>query len=85
MSASTAIVAAVLLPLGVAPLIALLGRRANLREAATLLAGLGTFIAVCTLVPKVAAGARPAVHLVEVFPGLSLVFEIGRASCRERV
>ena len=43
MSASTAIVAAVLLPLGVAPLIALLGRRPNLREMATLLAGLGTF------------------------------------------
>ena len=76
MSASTAIVAAVLLPLGAAPVIALLGRRPNLREAATLLAGLGTFASVCTLVPKVAAGARPSVHLVEVFPGLSLAFEV---------
>ena len=72
MSASAAIIAAVLLPLGVAPLIALLGRRPNLRETATLLAGLGTFAAVCTLVPKVAAGARPMVHLVEVFPGAAL-------------
>ena len=76
MSASTAIVVAVLLPLGVAPLIALLGRRPNVRETATLLAALGTFASVCTLVPKVAAGARPAVHLVEVFPGLSLAFEV---------
>ena len=76
MSASTAIVTAVLLPLGVAPLIALLGRRPNLREAATLLAALGTFATVCTLVPKVTAGARPVVHLVEVFPGLPLVFEV---------
>ena len=32
MSATTAIAVAVLLPLGVAPLIALLGRRPNLRE-----------------------------------------------------
>ncbi|MDE2704678.1 MAG: proton-conducting transporter membrane subunit, partial [Gemmatimonadota bacterium] len=76
MSASTAIVAAVLLPLGVAPLIALLGRRPNLSETATLLAALGTFAAVCTLVPKVAAGERPSVHLVEIFPGLPLVFEV---------
>ena len=76
MSASAAIVVAVLLPLGAAPLVALLGRRPNLREAATLLAGLGTFAAVCTLVPKVAAGARPMVHLVEVFPDVPLVFEV---------
>ena len=76
MNAPTAIAAAVLLPLAGAPLIALLGRRPNLREAATLLAALGTFAAVCTLVPKVAAGARPAVQLIEVFPGLSLVFVV---------
>ncbi len=76
MSGPTAMVAAMLLPLGAAPLIALLGRRPNLREAATLLAALGTFAAVCTLVPKVVAGARPAAHLVEVFPGLSLAFEV---------
>ncbi len=76
MSAATAIVAAVLLPLGVAPLIALLGHRPNLREAATLLAGLGTFAAVCTVVAKVAAGDRPVVHLVEVFPGVPLAFAV---------
>ena len=69
-------VAAVLLPLGVAPLIALVGRRPNWRETATLLAALGTFAAVCTLASQVAAGARPVLQLVEVFPGLALAFAV---------
>lgn len=73
---SAAIVAALLLPLGAALAIALLGRRPNLREAATLLAGLGTFAAVCTLVPNIAAGERPAIQLIEVLPGLSLAFAV---------
>ena len=52
MSASTAIAVAVLLPLAAAPLIALLGRRPNVRETATLIAALGTFASVCTLCQK---------------------------------
>ena len=76
MNAYTAMVAVVLLPLAATPLIALLGGRPNLREAATLLAAGGTFAIVCTLVPKVAAGDRPAVQLVEVLPGLPLAFKV---------
>jgi multicomponent Na+:H+ antiporter subunit D len=76
MSGATAIVVALLLPLCGAPIIALLGRRPNLRETATVITALATFAVVCTLAPKVAAGAQPAVHLIEVFPGLALVFQV---------
>jgi multicomponent Na+:H+ antiporter subunit D len=76
MSGATAIVAAVLLPLFAAPIIALLSQRPNLRETATIATALATFATVCTLVPEVMAGARPSVYLIEVFPGLALVFQV---------
>ena len=76
MSPTTAIIAACLLPLCGAPLIALLGRRENLRDAVTVLIAVATFVTVCTLAPAVTAGARPSVHLIEIFPDLALVFQV---------
>ena len=76
MSPTTAIIAACLLPLCGAPLIALLGRRENLRDAVTVLIAVATFATVCTLVPAVTTGARPSVHLIEIFPNLALVFQV---------
>ena len=68
--------AAVLLPLFGAPLVALLGKRPNLREAATLLTGSGLFALVAALFPKVMAGARPQVQLLEIGPGLDLFLQV---------
>ena len=76
MSPIAAILAAVALPLLAAPAIALLGSRPNLREAATLSCAALTFLAVAALAPAVAGGARPALDLVEVLPGLALGFEV---------
>tara|TARA_Y100000588_G_scaffold100316_1_gene109033 strand:- start:256 stop:1707 length:1452 start_codon:yes stop_codon:yes gene_type:complete len=68
--------AAVLLPLFGAPLVALLGKHPNLREAATLLTGSGLFALVAALFPKVIAGARPQVQLLEIVPGLDLFLQV---------
>ena len=76
MTPSTAIITAILLPLAGSPIIALLGRRPNLRELATLSTGVATFVIVVSLVPPVLAGFRPSVELIEVLPGLSLGFKI---------
>ncbi|MDX1393013.1 MAG: monovalent cation/H+ antiporter subunit D family protein [Gemmatimonadota bacterium] len=64
------------LPLGGALAISLLGRRPNVREAATLLTGVALFSLVVSLVPHVRAGERPSVSLVEMFPGLSIEFTL---------
>ncbi len=76
MSASTAIITAILLPLAGSPVIALLGRRPNLRELATLVTGVATFVMVVSLVPQVLAGFRPGVELIQVLPGLAIGFKI---------
>ena len=76
MSLPAAVLAAVALPVLAAPAIALLRSRPNLRETATLISGAFTFLAVAALAPAVAAGARPAVELVEILPGLALGFEV---------
>jgi len=75
-SASSMVMAAVFLPLLMSPLIALAGKRPNLREAITLITGLGTFALVCSIVPHVLDGGRPAAHLIQVMPGLALAFEV---------
>jgi len=67
---------AVLTPLVGAGLIALIGDRPNLREAATLTAGVILFWLVGNLYPLVAAGQTPEVTLVEMLPGLSINFRI---------
>ena len=63
---------ALAIPLAGALLVAALGRWPNLREAATLLAGVGLFGFVASLLPGVMAGGRPEDHLVELFPNLPL-------------
>jgi multicomponent Na+:H+ antiporter subunit D len=67
---------AVLLPLAGAPLVALLDKRPNLREAATLITGIGLLAVVISLVPEVLAGARPQIHLLEILPGLNLSLHV---------
>ena len=68
--------AALALPLGGAVLILLFGRYPNLREGATLATGAALFATVVSLSGPVIAGARPALELMEVFPGLSISFEL---------
>ena len=67
---------AVLLPVMAAPLIALTGRRPNLREAVTMVTGLTTFLLVLSLLPLVQGGARPGFELTTVLPGLVLALEV---------
>ncbi|MCX5497608.1 proton-conducting transporter membrane subunit [Kaistia dalseonensis] len=56
--------------------ILLLGRRPNLREAATLSGAILLFITVAQLLVDVLAGARPELHLASVAPGLTLALRI---------
>jgi multicomponent Na+:H+ antiporter subunit D len=57
-------------------LIGLTGSRPNLREGVTLITATALFLTVLSLVDSVLAGARPAVGLLEVIPGLPLALEI---------
>jgi len=75
-SPATAILTAVLLPLGVTLLVLVTGRWPNLREAVSLVGAVITLVVVATLVPVVEAGGRPALDLIEVFPGLALGFQV---------
>ncbi len=74
MTAGTAILLALLLPVAAGALVALAGSRPNLRDGLSLAAGAATFAAVLTLVPVVGAGQVPEVVLLEVMPGLDLAF-----------
>ncbi len=74
MTAETAILLALLLPVAAGALVALSGSRPNLRDALSLAAGAATFAVVLTLVPVVGAGQVPEVVLLEVVPGLDLAF-----------
>jgi len=76
MSAQTALVLALLLPLTAVGLTLLFGRRPNVREASTLLHGAALFAVVLSLLPEVLAGQRPSLRLLEVFPGVNLAFEL---------
>jgi multicomponent Na+:H+ antiporter subunit D len=76
MAPESAIVAALAVPLTGAVLIALAGRRPNLRDAITLLTAAVMFACVASLAPVVLDGARPSVSLLEVMPGLALAFEV---------
>lgn len=57
-------------------IVAALGSRPNLRDGASVLASFATFAAVLYLLNAVIGGARPAVTLLEVMPGLTLGFAI---------
>jgi multicomponent Na+:H+ antiporter subunit D len=77
MNAQTLIIAALSLPLLGAVGIALAGRvSANLREATTLTTAGALAYAVWSLIPEIMGGGRPAFSLVEVFPGVSIAFQI---------
>ncbi len=76
MSAASTILLSILIPLVGAVLIALCGRRPNLREAVTLLTSGLMFLAVLSLMPDVMAGGRPEAVLIEMLPGLPIRFEV---------
>ncbi len=77
MNAAQAVGLAVLLPALGAALVVLLGKRPNLREAATLATGGGLFALVAGVVlPAVRAAEPTRLELLEVFPGLALAFEV---------
>jgi multicomponent Na+:H+ antiporter subunit D len=68
--------AALALPAAGALLIALAGRRPNLREAVTLTTAGALFLCVALLVAPVLAGERPEISLLEILPGLALVLAL---------
>lgn len=76
MTADQWILAAVLVPMAGAALIALLGRAPNLREGVTLITAVVLLLCVSSLLPDILDGARPAITLFEVLPGLSVAFEV---------
>nr|WP_275298122.1 proton-conducting transporter membrane subunit [Halomonas campisalis] len=57
-------------------LIALTGRRPNLRDGLMVATAVALFITVLQLLPAVLAGERPAVTLFELLPGLNMAFEV---------
>ena len=76
MSGAALILTAVALPLAGALLIALVGRRPNLREAVTLGTAALLFLTVLAILPQVLAGGRPEIMLLTVLPGLELAFRV---------
>jgi multicomponent Na+:H+ antiporter subunit D len=76
MAPEAAILVALAIPFGGAALVALTGRRPGLRDGITLATASAMFAAVVSLLPSVLEGARPAVSLVEVIPGLALAFAV---------
>mgnify|MGYP003700600325 CR=1 FL=1 len=76
MNPSFLLAATLLLPLIGTLFIALTGSRQNLREAVTLVTAGLLAVIVYSLLQDVLAGARPAVTLVEVIPGLPMRLEI---------
>ena len=67
---------AVLLPMLGALLVALTGRRPNLREAMTLLTGAALFALVGVILGRFRAGESLALTVVQLMPGLSLSFDV---------
>lgn len=76
MSGELQLLWAVLIPLAGAIGIALAGRWPNLRETVTLVTALALALTVWSLLPGVLAGARPALLLAELMPGLELKFAL---------
>ncbi len=71
-----AIALALAVPAGGAILISLAGRSPNLRETITLLTAVALLGCVLGLLPVVTAGARPALTLFTLLPGLPIAFEV---------
>ncbi len=76
MSHEVALALSLVLPAAAAGLISLLGRAPNLREAVSLATSAVVFVAIVSLSGDVLAGERPALRLMEIFPGLALAFEV---------
>jgi multicomponent Na+:H+ antiporter subunit D len=76
LSAQTAILLSLFIPLLGAALIALSWRHPNLRETITLAAALLLLGVVFSLIPAVLAGARPSVELINVLPGVPMRFSV---------
>ncbi|MDP9199886.1 MAG: monovalent cation/H+ antiporter subunit D family protein [Pseudomonadota bacterium] len=76
MTAEALILLALFLPLAGALGIALAHGRPNLREAVSLATAAGLALAVWSLLPEVMAGARPAVELMSLMPGLAIRFAV---------
>jgi len=72
----TAIFAALATPVLGAAVIAASGRAPNLREALTLVTAAALFVLVLSIADDVLAGARPALTLFEMMPGLAVGFEV---------
>ena len=76
MSGAELIALALIVPAATAVLIALFQKRPNLREGATMLGAVILFVAVVALTTQVLSGERPALHLIDVLPGLSIAFDV---------
>jgi multicomponent Na+:H+ antiporter subunit D len=74
--AATLIAVTLAVPVVGAVFIAAFHRHPNLREAATLLTAALLFACVTALLPGVLGGAQPALHLLDVLPGLALAFKV---------
>jgi len=76
MTVKLALVLALAIPAAAALAIALLRRWPNIREAATLTAGVLLLADVLYLAREIGAGGAADVELIEVFPGLPLAFSL---------
>jgi multicomponent Na+:H+ antiporter subunit D len=76
MSAETAILLALAIPLAGTVLIVLTGSKPNLRESVTIATAVALFLVVASIFPEVSAGQRPTVTLGEMLPGLGIVFTL---------
>ena len=76
MTAGLALALTLAIPFAGAVLIGVTRRRPNVREGVTLVTATALFLTVLWLLDGVLAGARPAIRLLEVIPGLPLALEI---------
>lgn len=76
MSPEITVLTALTTPLIGAVLIALCGRRPNLRETVTLITAATLFLLVASLYPIVMNGGKPSVVIGEMLPGLSIAFSV---------
>ena len=76
MSASSAILVSLFLPLAGAVVIGLVGRWPNLRETVTLITASVLAYVVWSIAPEIMSGGRPGVVLVDLFAGLEIAFSV---------
>ena len=76
MSGAELIAFALIVPAATAVLVALFAQRPNLREGATLIGTVILFATVVELLMHVLGGERPALHVLDVLPGLSIAFTV---------